>query len=477
MQEVQMAVTTLNELNRVRQTLCKETFEKADEMYRKQGTNSPAIILAHQDWHIGIIGIVASKFGEKYNKPTFLMNYNPETGDYRCSARSIEGIPLYDVIDNNAEMLDGFGGHTLAAGLYFNEKKSSFEQVKKGLMDTIKDYISTRELKPSLKVDLELTPTDIEFSLIEEINKLEPFGASNPSPVFVLKNLKIKQKKQMGTDNAHLRLILEASGREFTAIWWQNGNANLNVGEVIDIAFHPQINEFNDNISIQLIIDDVHADSLQETTQSKYKIYDHRTQTGILSTVNDYIKNSKLNIKIFAESKRILDEIKSYGNIFSNVFQRTNIPQTDVLMFFDYPADKQTLENILEIAQPKKIHFMKYDIQIFDEQELLKIFTGMLKYSIHHNNGDFELIRCASFFGKSVDIFEELLQLYQECNIIKIKRHKDYLYKIEEVEIDKTERVLNNEEYSHIFDKTLECETFQKSLLEEDLNEMFLTNV
>ena len=474
MQEVQMAVTTLNELNRVRQTLCKDTFEQADEIYKKQGTKNPAIILAHQDWHIGIIGIVASKFVEKYNKPTFLMNYNPETKEYRCSARSIEGVPLYDVIENCSDLLNGFGGHTLAAGLSFSEDKASFEEVKKALNDTVQEYVKAQDLKPTLYVDLELTPSDVDFDLVEQISKLEPFGASNPSPIFVLNNLKIKQKRQMGTDNAHLRLVLETQGREFTAVWWQNGNANLNCGDIIDIAFHPQINEFNGNISIQLIIDDVHADGLEEVIPPRYKIYDNRTKSGILPTVNDYVKNSKLNIKIFAESKKVTDTIKDFPQLKSNIFTRANIQKCDVVMFFDYPSDKQTLDNILDAAQPDKLHFMKYDMQILDEQEFLKIFTGMVKYSIHHNNGIFELIRCAGFLGKSICIFDDLLALFENYEIIKICEHNNFVYKIEENNFENTQKILNSNEYSEIFDKTIECEKFQRHLLEDDLDEIFM---
>ncbi len=476
-QEVQMSVTTLNDLNKVRQTLCQEVFLQADDMVKKEGNRLPAIVLANEGWHIGIIGIVASKLVEKYYKPVFLMTYAKEKKQYRCSARSIEGVPLYDVINANSELLDGFGGHKLAAGLSFSEEKASFEQVKKALCDTVKEYTVNKELKPFVKIDLMLEPKDITTDLVDEISQLEPFGAANPSPVFAINNLKIKQKRLMGNDNSHLRLTVGIDADEYTAIWWQRGDVALGAGDSVDIAFHPQINEFNGNTSVQLIIDDIHSDKLEEEPEQKnlYKIYDNRTKTGILPNVNDYIKNSKKEIRVFAESKYILDTVKPFKEIASKTFTREDIPKCDVLMFFDYPADKKTLDKIIEDSQPSIIHFMNYEPKVLDEQDFLKTFNGMLRFAAHNNNGKIELIRCASFLGKSVEIFQMLLELYEETGFIKILEENSSYYIIEFLGIDDISKVLHSVKYSQIFDMILECEEFQKSLLEDDLN-LVLTN-
>lgn len=470
-QEIEMAVTTLNELNKVRQTLCSEVFEQADKMVQKEGNKNSAIVLYNEAWHIGIIGIVASKLVEKYYKPVFLMTYVKEKDQFRCSARSIEGVPLYDVISANAELFDGFGGHKLAAGLSFTGEKVPFEVVKKALCETVKEYTSNKELKPFINIDLLVEPQDVTVELVEEISKLEPFGASNPSPIFEMNNLKVKQKKLMGSDNSHLRLLVTSGADEFTAIWWKKGDVTLSCGDSLDIAFHPQINEFNGNTSVQLIIDDIHSDALVEDVpvQTSYKIYDNRNKTGILPNVNDYIKNSKYDIRVFAESKYILDTIKNYPEISSKTFTRQDIPKCDVVMFFDYPADRETLDKILDNSKPKGLHFMNYEPKILDEQEFLKIFTGMLKFAAHNNSGKVELVRCASFLGKSVKIFEMLLALYEEVGFIKILEKNSSFYIIEFLGVDDFSKVLRSEKYAQIYDLILACEEFQKSLLEDDL--------
>lgn len=475
--EINMAVDSLNELNKVRQTLCQEVFEQADKMVQKEGNRNPAIVLYSDAWHIGIIGIVASKLVEKYYKPVFLMSYVKEKDQFRCSARSIEGVPLYDVLDANASLFDGFGGHKLAAGLSFTGANTPFEIVKKALNETVKEYTATKELKPFVKIDLMVEPQDITTDLIDEISQLEPFGASNPSPVFAMNGLKVTQKRLMGSDNSHLRLTVSSGATDFTAIWWKKGDIGLGSGDSVDVAFHPQINEFNGNVSVQLIIDDIHSDALPEDEQvskCNYKIYDNRTKTGILNNVNDYIKTSKYNIKVFAESKYILDTVKSYSEIASRTFTRQDIPTCDVVMFFDYPADKQTLDLILEKAQPKGVHFMNYEPKILDEQEFLKIFTGMLKFAAHNNSGKVELVRCASFLGKSLKIFEMLLALYEEVGFIKILDKNSSFYTIEFYGVDDISKILHSEKYAQIFELIIECEQFQKSLLEDNLEQILL---
>lgn len=472
MSEIQMAITTLNELNKIRQKLCQDIFEQADAMIQKEGNKSPAIVLSSDEWHVGIIGIVASKIVEKYYKPTFLMNYDKEKKFYRCSARSVEGVPLYDILKENEALFDNFGGHKMAAGLGFSEEKSSFDLVKKALNESVANYMSSSEIKPFITIDAKLEPNEVSLNLINEISKLEPFGAMNPAPIFEMDNLVVTQKKLMGSENSHLKLILNKDNMEMTAVWWGAGNVNVNPGDTTDIAFYPQINEFNGNVSVQLVLEDIHSDALEESNsvQNKYKIYDHRTKTDILSNVNDYLKTTKLNIKVFAESKYILDTLKTYNEISSKTFTREDIKPCDVVMFFDYPADRETLDFVLDKAQPKGLHFMNYEPKLLDEKEFLEIFSKMIKYASNHNNGKFELVRSASFLGKSVKVIQKLLDLYETIGFISISERNNNSYIITNSNIGDISQILNNPSYNEIFNLMEECEIFQKSLLEDDLN-------
>lgn len=469
-QEIQVAIQTLNEFNKIRQELCQNIFAEADEMVKKEGNRNSAIVLFNKDWHIGIIGIVASMLVEKYYKPTFLMTYSTETKQYRCSARSVEGINLYDAISMNSELFDGFGGHSMAAGLAFSEEKASFEQVKSALCKTVKEMSQGKDLKPFINIDLLLEPDDVTVDLVEQISQLEPFGQSNPSPIFAIKNLKIKEKRLMGDNKNHLRLKCIGGSSELTCIRWKDGDISLVQGDPLDIAFHPQINEYNGNTSVQLILDDIHSEYLKEEDNlPKQKLYDHRKKTDILQQVNDYVKSSKQNILIFAESKPILDRLKPFDALYSRTITRDSLRPCDALMLFDYPADRETFDRILNQTTPLAIHFMNYDLKYMDEEEFLNTVCKMLKFACHNNGGKVELRRCASFLGKSYKVFELLFSIFDDVGLIKIKeKNKDY-YVVDFGEISDLPKVLHSAKYPILVEMLDECEEFQRSLLEDDL--------
>ncbi len=474
-QEIEMAIINLNEFNKVRQALCQETFEQADEMVKKEGNRNPAIILFNSKWHVGIIGIVASKLVEKYYKPAFLMTYSEETKQIKCSARSIEGIHLYEVINEIGSLLDGYGGHSLAAGLSFTPEKTPFKSVKDQLNRIVKEITNGKDLKPFINIDLEVSPEEINVELVTELSKMEPFGASNPSPIFALNNCTLKQKRLMGENKNHLRLTLEAGEEEFTAIRWQAGDISLTPPDTFDLAFHPQINEFNGNTSVQLIIDDIHSPYLKEEEEEQaagIKIYDHRKKTGILEQVNDYLRDTKLNIKIFAENKQIRDELLPYKEISRRIISRTNTDHCDALMFFDYPAERETFEGIIQNASPQAIHLMNYHIKYFDDKEFLKTITGMIKFACNNNSGKIDLVRCASFLGKSVKVITMFLDLLETHKIINVKEKQADYYIVELNPHDNISSVLNTPAYEEILNVAEECELFQKMLLEDDLNDI-----
>ena len=366
----------------------------------------------------------------------------------------------------------------MAAGLSFTPDKTPFKQVKENLNRVIKEMTAGKELKPFINIDLEVTPNDVTVDLVEQISRLEPFGASNPSPVFVLRNLKLKQKRLMGDNKDHLRLTVNAGTTEFNIIRWGEGDISLVNGDTLDAAFHPQINEYQGNISVQLIADDIHSPYLKEeeseAEQVKFKIYDHRKKTDILPQVNDYVKNSKQNILVFAESKAIRDRLKPYEALSRRCAARNNLKTCDAVMFFDYPADRETFDRILEETSPKCLHLMNYEIRYFDDAEFMKTFAGMLKFAANNNGGSVELLRCASHLGKSIKLIELMFELFEEAGFIKILERGAEEYKIEFLGISDLEKILHSSKFALILDMAEECEHFQKSLLEDDIAELDL---
>lgn len=475
-QEIEMAIISLNNFNKVRQELCENIFLEADDMLKNEGNNDNAIVLFNPKWHIGIIGIVASKLVEKYYKPTFLMTYSEETKQVRCSSRSIEGVNVYDVLSANAELFDGFGGHAMAAGLSFSSEKNSFEEVKKAINSTINELLDGQKLLPTLNVDLELVPDDVDGNLISDIERLQPFGAANPNPVFVLNNLTVLQKKLMGSNKNHLKLVVEdLKHNTYDCIWWSKGDVSLVSGDRLDIAFCPQINTFNGSTTIQFILQDVHADNLKEEEEpelnnsSNIKIYDHRKKVNIFSSVEDYVKTSNLNIAVFAEEKDVLAKLKSYKSLSERVFNRKSAKKSDAVIFFDYPPCQEVFDDILEKTSPKFVHFMNYEVKNLDEKEFLKTFTGMLKFSYNNKCGKFDLERSAAFLAQTKDAVIELLSVFEECKMIK-GSFCGCEYKIHDFAVCEISKVLHSSLYKQFLSQVQSSREYKASLLDAELN-------
>ena len=469
-QEIELSLITLENFNKIRQELTSQTYEEAVEMLKNGGNYKNAIILYNPNWHLGIIGIVAAKLVETFYKPVFLMTYSEETKQVRCSARSVEEVPLYDMISNISESLDGFGGHTMAAGLYFSTEKTSLEEVAKGLSQTIDEYLDGVELKPALKVDMELSPDDIDINLINDISRLEPFGAGNPPPVFVMKNLQIKQKKLMSANKDHLKLTVQSGERVFDCIRWSQGDIALANGDYLDIAFSPQINEFNGNISIQLILKDVHSEYLKAVEAPAVKVYDHRKKTNILNMVEQYVNEGKVKIEVFAEDRSVIDALKPYPGLSSRVVSRLNVSKCDGLMFFDYPADESIFNTVMEKASPSAVHYMKYDGYKLDVPKILKTFTGMMKYAANNKNGEFNISGCAAFLSVSETFVRTALELFADTGVITADGLDSDICSIEFLEQHAGEKQLVlSEKYKELISISSEIEEYRKRLLKQDL--------
>ncbi len=447
-QEIEMCIMQLDNLNKIRQQMVSDTFEEADNIWINSRSRDNAIILANPNWHIGIIGIVASKFVEKYYKPTFIMTYSEETKTYRCSARGVKELNLYDIITNISDKLEGFGGHKLAGGFTFSTDKADFEEVKKALNQTVDEMLNGQKLIPSLDIDMELSINDVSVSLVEELSKLEPFGMSNPSPTFAVNGLTLKEKKLMGSTKEHLKLIVEGESGNVDCVWWSRGDIPLLKGDKIDIAFAPQINVFNGVTSVQLILKDVHAEGLEQEEESKQKVYDHRKKTNIFAQVNDYIKKSDKKIIVFAENRNIIEQLKPYPDIYKSVVNRITADKADVLMFFDYPADDDIFQNLLQTVGADSIHYMNYYSQRNDEESYMKTFSGMVRYTCNNFDGEFDLKRGASALGVTNIVIETMLEMFEDIGMLKINSRNDNSFNVSFINSVEISKVYNTSKYA-----------------------------
>lgn len=455
--EIDFCVQELNNLNRIRQDLCDNIFSEAVTMVQNEPPQN-SIILYNPQWHIGIIGIVASKLVEKFYKPVFLMTKDPNTDFIRCSSRSIPEIHLRNVIAENQELFEYFGGHSQAAGLVFDPTKTKFETVKEKLNHTISNYLDGKKLNPSILVDLELKPQDINLELIENINKLEPFAEGNKAPVFMTKNLILKSYKTMGANKNHLKIFCESdktnNSKPFECVFWNHDSLNIPEGKEFDIVFSPKLNVFNEISTIQLDLQDIKSEYTNNNKKeeiSSLKLYDHRKKTDILNQINDYLMNTKVSTSVFAQDKKICSTLSTYPEIQTKIKNRKNISKCSQIMFFDYPACENQMKEIIQKTGANIFHFMNYNNKKIDAQELIKNVSGMLKYVDSNKNGETNIFDISNFLSISDDVTELCLDILESLGMINILEKNNQNIKIKFNHALEFSKIKENE----IFDELL----------------------
>ena len=250
--EARAIAVKLNELNKERQEVEKKIINEAIEIIERDKLfNNDIIVVGNPDWHHGVIGIVASKITELYYKPSVLISF--EDGIGKGSGRSIEGFDLHEALTLCGEYLDKFGGHEMAIGLSLKEEnfadfKSKIEKVTSERID--------KEALPSIKVDAIVDVRNINMEIFTYMKLLEPYGESNPSPLFVSKNLKVESVRLLSNDK-HLKLSLKDGNVILNAIGFNLGDKQVRLGDKVDVVYALEINRYNNMESIQLNVKDI----------------------------------------------------------------------------------------------------------------------------------------------------------------------------------------------------------------------------
>lgn len=243
----------LNGYNRERQETEKKIFEQALDMIEKQEKDKTCIILGNDEWHHGVIGIVASKVTEMYFKPSILICFEGEEG--KGSGRSILGFDLHEALSNCNKYINKFGGHSMAVGI--SVKKKDFNMFKQEFEKYAKST-NIQEILPIVNIDEEITLKDVNISAVNDLKYLEPFGEGNKMPVFMYKNLKIDSIRAL-SEGKHLKLTLKDDNFLIDAIGFNLGNLSneYRIGDKIDVAGSLEINTFNSRETIQINLKDI----------------------------------------------------------------------------------------------------------------------------------------------------------------------------------------------------------------------------
>lgn len=263
---------TLKQLNNDRQELTLESVERVYARLDKELLPDDKVILVYEPTiHESIAGIVAGRVREKYNMPTIIMTRGKDMP--KGSGRSIEGYNMFEELNKCKEYISKFGGHPMAAGLSVEE--DNIPKLKKALNE--KTTLTDDDLIPIIKIDSPLALNYLNYELIEDIEKLRPFGKANNSPLFAVKNLEVARVFFMGKDKNFMKFRFKINGssyiegvnfdkyeefkQDFSCKYGEERFLKLQDdgygGFSMDIIYYPTINEYNGKISIQLNIKNI----------------------------------------------------------------------------------------------------------------------------------------------------------------------------------------------------------------------------
>ena len=208
--EAEEMVEKLLNHNLLRQEIETNIFREAVEMVEEKGLHKGSVIVVGgENWHVGVIGIVASRIANKYGKPTLVISFSNGVG--KGSARSTNGTNIYEIFQKFEDSFEEFGGHTMAVG--FTIKRSEYEK----LVELMRD-VELKVEEKAVEIDAEISPRDINPELFEIIDLFEPFGLGNPPLVFLIRNLDIKRASFFNGGNS-VNLTLRREGRNISALW------------------------------------------------------------------------------------------------------------------------------------------------------------------------------------------------------------------------------------------------------------------
>ena len=211
---------------------------------------SKVLVVDGENWHSGVIGIVASKLVDKYGKPVMVIA-REGNGEAKGSCRSIEGFSLFDALTDAKDLLVRFGGHTLAAGFTVREDMiESFRQHINEYADKLDKFY------PVLNLDCRINPAKIDLNFVESLCTLEPFGAENPQPMFGIYNVVLKSVKAIGAKLNHTRITFEKKGQQYNGVYFGMiaDDFPFDAGDVIDLAVTIDKNEYKGEVKPSIYV-------------------------------------------------------------------------------------------------------------------------------------------------------------------------------------------------------------------------------
>jgi single-stranded-DNA-specific exonuclease len=360
-------------LNAQRRMLTKQVTDAAEAQLKENPEllNQPAIVLSHPNWPGGVVGIVANKLVERYHKPAILFNESDD-GILRGSARSIEGLHITEAITTQKDLLLGFGGHPMAAGMSL--PKENLPAFRKGLSKAIEKQLGDIVFEePTLQIDAWLALTDLSLDFAESLELLAPFGAGNPELTLATRNVRLKSVKEIGKTKEHLRLNVEDEHGEIASfLWWGGAGEELPPTDFkFDVAYTLRATSYRGQKQVTLQFREfrVTEEKPVEVREARVNIQDMRLNISALQSLGT-------QTLIWAEGAD-----KARGR------SRFELMRADEFAIYTSPPSPAELRKTLEVVKPKTIYVFAVPPAEEKPEDFLNRLAGLCKFALNKKSG------------------------------------------------------------------------------------------
>lgn len=386
--EARQYVNLINEKNDERKQIVNAIVNEVEQRIANYD-EIPAVIIEYDEkWPAGVLGIVASRLVEQYQRPAIIFQYISEQNVYRGSGRSIESINLFEALTQVSQHIKYFGGHSQAAGLTIDANTWTVFKTALMALDVFKSDL--KEQAPALKISLALTIDEISNQLIEEIDLLGPFGTDNPKPIFVIKEASIDQLRWIGTQQQHLKLLLSQKNKDgilstLNVIGFncKTDYQHLQQTDLISIVGDLTINEWQQNKTPQLKIKDIGFEGShwvdKRGSQIPDDFFSYENTVYLFEHTSIYQSYQK---RISKSSVALL-----YKDVELITLQQLNVQQTlSNVAIVEPPSTFKPLKNIINIANWQTVYVgsyiqeSKYLLGVPSREETTRVYRWIQQY-------------------------------------------------------------------------------------------------
>ncbi|MHC9536271.1 single-stranded-DNA-specific exonuclease RecJ [Dellaglioa sp. BT-FLS60] len=375
------------------------------------------LVISGENWHEGVLGIVASRVVEATGKPTIVLNQDTSKGQLKGSGRSIQMFHLFNAINKHKELTSHFGGHHMAVGLTIPiENLEQFSLVLENEADIQNIQLN---VKPDKVITSVLDVDWLTADFYKNIEKLKPFGMGNEKPVFEINYKSIQKVKAIGKTGAHLKFEIAGEKEQISGISFSNGkyvNDIQNASDKIKVIGEIEENVWLNKTSLQLMVQDIKSDGLT--------IIDERTD----HISENLFQNEGLFIFWNSKNYKRLERFASNKQIFKQADQIHSAEDFDnqkTVIFVDCPISLEKMSAILHFSNIQKIImvFLKTDSAYLDGMPSREQYASLYKFAMSHKNVDInnQLIVLSNFLKIKKTLLIFMIKVFLELEFVKIK--------------------------------------------------------